>query len=94
MRLLLVSYRQFRICFFNYFALHHLNQLELSLQLNLAMAEIKLENWTSAKKAATAAVAIEPTNVKALFRRGMALARSGSLEEATADLSKCLVSTT
>lgn len=60
--------------------------------MNLAMAEIKLENWASAKKAAAAAVAIEPTNVKALFRRGMALARSGSFEEATVDLNKCLVS--
>jgi hypothetical protein len=55
------------------------------------MAEIKLENWASAKKAAAAAVAIEPTNVKALFRRGTASARSGSLEDAAVDLQKCLV---
>ena len=47
-------------------------QLELSLQLNLAMAELKQEHWAGARTAATAALAIDPKNVKALFRRGSA----------------------
>mmetsp|Transcript_31506 Transcript_31506/g.57442 ORF Transcript_31506/g.57442 Transcript_31506/m.57442 type:complete len:685 (+) Transcript_31506:72-2126(+) len=65
-------------------------ELELSLQLNLAMAELKLENWAAATKAATKAVEMDPSNVKALFRRAQAVGKTGGLDEAAADLSQCL----
>ena len=64
----------------------NVKQLELSLHLNLAMSELKLENWAAAAKAAGKAVALETKNPKALFRRGCAFAKTGQLDEAVADL--------
>jgi tetratricopeptide (TPR) repeat protein len=49
------------------------------------MAELKLEKWLPAKRAASDALKLDPKNVKALFRRGQANAKQGSLEEAKND---------
>lgn len=65
-------------------------ELLLSLNLNLAMAEIKLERWSGATKAATAALALDGNNVKALFRRAVASSRMGDFSEAKQDLTALL----
>ena len=66
------------------------HELELSLHLNLSMAEIKLKNYSAAIKAATSALKLDAKNVKALFRRGQAHRFSGNFSEAKADLTELL----
>ncbi|CAM9973662.1 unnamed protein product, partial [Sphacelaria rigidula] len=56
--------------------------LLVSLRLNLALACTKEERYSEAAVASTKVLEVEPTNLKALFRRGVARARVGSLEEA------------
>lgn len=58
----------------------------LSVQTNLAAAQLRLELWEDAAAAATAVLALDPASVKALFRRGVARARMGELSDAKADL--------
>ena len=57
-----------------------------SLHTNLAACHVKAEQWEGALTAATAALAIDATNVKARFRRGVACSRLGRLDEAKAEL--------
>ena len=57
-----------------------------SLHLNMAACHIKSEQWESAEIAATAALKLDPTNVKAKFRRGIARSNLGSFDEAKTDL--------
>jgi histone-lysine N-methyltransferase SETD3 len=49
------------------------HELRLSLWLNLAASNLKLEQFDSAVKSCDAALELEPKNVKALYRRGCAL---------------------
>ncbi|CBJ32816.1 conserved unknown protein [Ectocarpus siliculosus] len=60
--------------------------LLLSLRLNLALACTKEERYFDAASAATKVLEVDAANVKALFRRGVARARLGSLEDAKSDL--------
>eukprot|EP00752_Nemacystus_decipiens_P005276 g4785.t1 len=60
--------------------------LLLSLRLNLALACTKEERYFDAVGATTKVLEVDAANVKALFRRGVARARLGSLEDAKADL--------
>ena len=61
-------------------------EVKVSLHLNSAMALLKLERWEDAISSSTSALAEQPENVKALYRRGVAKARSGMLEGAVTDL--------
>ena len=57
-----------------------------SLYTNQAACHVKASQWDSAVSAANAALKLEPSNVKARFRRGVAESNSGLLDEAKADL--------
>jgi len=54
-------------------------ELLLSAHTNLAAAQIRLELWEDAAAAASAALALDPASVKAMFRRGLSHARMGAL---------------
>jgi peptidylprolyl isomerase len=60
--------------------------LILSVNLNLALALLKTEDYAGAVKAGTSALAVDADNVKALFRRGCALGKMGELVRAKSDL--------
>ena len=57
-----------------------------SLQTNLAAMHVKAERWEAAVSAATAALKVDPDNVKARFRRGIAHSHTKQFDEAKADL--------
>eukprot|EP00923_Selenidium_pygospionis_P053965 GHVN01093964.1.p1 GENE.GHVN01093964.1~~GHVN01093964.1.p1 ORF type:complete len:458 (+),score=150.52 GHVN01093964.1:225-1598(+) len=57
-----------------------------ALNLNLALALIKLSDFLHAAKAADEVVKIDPSNIKALFRRGVANSGCGNLDQARRDL--------
>jgi tetratricopeptide (TPR) repeat protein len=57
-----------------------------SLHGNMAACHVKAEQWESAERAASAALGLEPANVKARFRRGVARSNLGQFDEAKADL--------
>ena len=59
-----------------------------ALQLNLSHAQLKREDFQAAARAADAALTVDPQNVKALFRRGMAMGRLGMFHEALWDLTR------
>jgi len=59
--------------------------LRLSLYLNTAAACNKLEKWEEAVAAVEKATNIDANNVKAVFRRGVAYAGMGKLDEAKDD---------
>ena len=61
------------------------NELQLSLLLNLAMCWLKLEKWTKAADTCSDALKIDPTNGKALFRRATAHEQLGDVDKALAD---------
>lgn len=46
-------------------------KLMIICHLNLAMTHLKKNDFTAARKAADEALALDPKNVKALYRRGM-----------------------
>ena len=64
--------------------------LKLSLHSNSALCHLKLGSHRAAADAATKALALDGSNVKALFRRGQALSQLAELMEAEADLKKVL----
>jgi tetratricopeptide (TPR) repeat protein len=61
-------------------------ELLLSVQTNLAAAQIRLELWEDAVAAATAALDLDPSSAKALFRRGVARSRLSEWDRAKTDL--------
>eukprot|EP00629_Pelagomonadales_sp_RCC1024_P003206 CAMPEP_0119272350 /NCGR_PEP_ID=MMETSP1329-20130426/8563_1 /TAXON_ID=114041 /ORGANISM="Genus nov. species nov., Strain RCC1024" /LENGTH=517 /DNA_ID=CAMNT_0007272413 /DNA_START=115 /DNA_END=1665 /DNA_ORIENTATION=- len=65
-------------------------EVRVSLHLNSAMALLKLEDWDAALQATAAALRVQPENVKALYRRGVAQSRLGVLDGAAANLQKAL----
>ncbi|XP_058454207.1 peptidyl-prolyl cis-trans isomerase D [Malaya genurostris] len=67
-----------------------LEQFEVVNSLNLAAAQLKLEDYENAVFACSTALAIEPFNTKALFRRGLAQNKLKNYELAIADLSQAL----
>eukprot|EP00744_Colponema_vietnamica_P010353 GILI01014639.1.p1 GENE.GILI01014639.1~~GILI01014639.1.p1 ORF type:complete len:482 (+),score=182.79 GILI01014639.1:106-1551(+) len=60
--------------------------LKVTLLLNQAMCLIKQEKFGEAIDKCSKALAIEPSNMKALYRRGLARSSYGLLEEAKSDL--------
>lgn len=67
-----------------------IRRLLSTLHSNKAMVLIKEEDWFAAIKASSDALKIDGANTKALFRRGVAHARCGLLEEAKTDLTQLL----
>lgn len=66
------------------------NALLLVLQLNHCAALNKDKEWRLSLRAANAALDIDSTNIKALYRRGVAFAGLGSYAEAEADFNAVL----
>lgn len=62
--------------------------LLLSGYLNIALCQQKLENHADVAKACSKALAIDPSNEKALFRRGQAKFEMNDCEEAVCDFEK------
>lgn len=57
---------------------------------NLAMAQMKIEDFNGALKSVDAVLDIQANNVKALFRKGKILAEKGELDQAMDNLRKAL----
>ena len=66
------------------------SDLKLSIYLNLAMANLKLKNYTKLVANCTNALKIDPTNVKALYRRSLGNSSQKLYEEALKDLQDAL----
>jgi peptidylprolyl isomerase len=64
--------------------------LWITCKLNSALAAINLIDYPSAISFSTQVLKSDPTNVKALYRRGLARNHSGLPEEALEDLNKAL----
>lgn len=62
--------------------------VELALRLNLSEAVGRLGQWQESYEESCRALELDPTNVKALFRRGRALLQLGKPDEARQDLSR------
>mmetsp|Transcript_41548 Transcript_41548/g.67298 ORF Transcript_41548/g.67298 Transcript_41548/m.67298 type:complete len:131 (-) Transcript_41548:791-1183(-) len=60
-------------------------EIHVSLNLNLAQANLKREKWDDAVRFANAALAVDPENTKALYRRGKASFSKGDLDNAKSD---------
>eukprot|EP01068_Selenidium_serpulae_P019385 Selendium_serpulae@DN653_c0_g1_i1.p2 len=65
---------------------HGVPELRKALNLNLALALMKLGSFHQSCHAAEEALLIEPANIKALFRRGYCRARTGEYAAARLDL--------
>ncbi|CEM26318.1 unnamed protein product [Vitrella brassicaformis CCMP3155] len=69
---------------------HGAAEIGKSLHLNLAAVHIRLGEWFEAIQSATEVIKLDPTNVKALYRRGHARSQSGYLEDARGDFVELL----
>lgn len=67
-----------------------LKDKKVACNSNMAMCFIKLAKWSECKQAATAAIAEDPANSKAYFRRGCAYLETKDYDEARADFKKVL----
>mmetsp|Transcript_41133 Transcript_41133/g.42030 ORF Transcript_41133/g.42030 Transcript_41133/m.42030 type:complete len:579 (+) Transcript_41133:59-1795(+) len=67
-----------------------INALLVSLHGNMAMVQIKEEEWSAAIKSASEVLKIEPHNIKSLYRRGTAYNKLGNLDKSKADLMKTI----
>ncbi|XP_062554742.1 peptidyl-prolyl cis-trans isomerase D [Armigeres subalbatus] len=67
-----------------------LEQFQLMNSLNLAAALLKLEDYENVLFACNLALGLDPTNAKALFRRGQAHNKLKNYELAISDLSQAL----
>ncbi|KAG6964604.1 hypothetical protein JG687_00005882, partial [Phytophthora cactorum] len=63
-----------------------MKQLQTTCFLNAAMAYLKVENYAEAVAVATKALNNDPSNVKALYRRGVGRMHTNDLERAKEDL--------
>jgi tetratricopeptide (TPR) repeat protein len=61
------------------------NELQLSMLLNLSMCFLKLEKWTKVIDNCTEALKLDAANGKALFRRATAYEQQGEIDKALAD---------
>eukprot|EP00966_Prymnesium_polylepis_P133240 3079261-Prymnesium_polylepis.1 len=65
-----------------------IDELKLAHHSNLAMCHLRLGALRKARDCCSRALAIDPTSVKSLFRRGRCHALMGELDEAKADLTE------
>jgi len=65
-------------------------EVEVSLQMGLAQAFIRREDWWATLEAAGTVLDRRPGHVEALYRRGVALARLGQKDSARRDLEEVL----
>jgi tetratricopeptide (TPR) repeat protein len=73
------------------FHLDQANAIRLPILLNSAACHLKLQDYPAAIAATTEALYIDPTNAKALYRRGIARHALGQTEGAMEDLKKALI---
>lgn len=66
------------------------HELKVLHHSNLAMCLMKMGNFEKAKSNCTKALAIDPENIKARFRRGKCYAQLGALDEAKRDFEHVL----
>jgi tetratricopeptide (TPR) repeat protein len=66
------------------------NNLKLSINLNIAQCYLKMENWDQAIRYADESLVLSPTSAKALFRRAAAFESKKDLEKAHEDLKKAV----
>lgn len=66
----------------------NITQLNIKCQNNLSAAYMMLERWKEALQACNTVTAIEPKNIRALFRKGKVLAETGELKSAVLHLKK------
>ncbi|KAK2980950.1 hypothetical protein RJ640_025099 [Escallonia rubra] len=66
------------------------NALRLSCNLNNAACKLKLEQYPEASRLCSEVLELDPSNVKALFRRSQAYLRTSQLENAEADIKRAL----
>lgn len=64
--------------------------LWIACKINLSLSSININDYVSAAAHATAALSVDPENVKALYRRGVARNHLGSPDEALQDLNAAL----
>ncbi|KAH7556829.1 hypothetical protein JRO89_XS11G0000800 [Xanthoceras sorbifolium] len=64
--------------------------LMISCNLNNAACKLKLEEYSQASKLCTKVLEVDPSNVKALFRRSQAYLKTNELEKAEADIKRAL----
>lgn len=67
-----------------------LRQLKLQLYSNLAMCDLKAQDWSQAIHNCNEALKIDPNNIKVLFRRASARLSYGLLDDALRDVTKGL----
>ena len=67
-----------------------LAKLKLSLYLNLAQCYLKLENWAKAIANCKDALALDPANPKAYYRRALALEKEKDIDGAAKDVKEAL----
>ena len=65
-------------------------EMRIALHNNTALCLFKQERWEDASSHATKAIALDPDNVKALFRRGASKHQQGRLQDALRDLRRAL----
>ncbi|XP_042323965.1 peptidyl-prolyl cis-trans isomerase D [Sceloporus undulatus] len=65
-----------------------LNTAALTCYLNIAACKLKLSEWQDATENCTEALAIDPANTKALYRRAQAWEATKDYDQALADLHK------
>lgn len=65
------------------------NEKLVACYSNTSMSYLKLSKWNDARYAAEKALSVDPTNAKALFRRGTAYLQSGDTDAAIADFKRC-----
>ena len=68
-----------------------IDELRISLLLNQALAELKLNRFQEAATHCTQILAFRPGNSKALFRRGVAKVKLGELSEGAEDFQRVLL---
>uniref|UniRef100_K3WIG2 Uncharacterized protein n=1 Tax=Globisporangium ultimum (strain ATCC 200006 / CBS 805.95 / DAOM BR144) TaxID=431595 RepID=K3WIG2_GLOUD len=66
------------------------NKLKLSLYLNLAQCYLKMESWGKVIANCKDALAIDPQNAKALYRRALAYEKEKNIDLAAADVKAAL----
>jgi len=64
--------------------------MKVTLNLNLALAYTKLQNWDQALRVCNDALALDANNTKALYRRGAVYYEKRKFDEAKADVKKAM----